>query len=601
MLGMASQILVDALSSAHGSALLLSVSGYLVYSGVRAVRTHPSASPGGSKVCEGRRGAVARLSAAVMVLAVFFCIMTNTTSVPDDAICADVESTDEVRQISPSQQPDNTVSTTIPLAMPNPHGGGAMSKSLRFANALKEARPSVNDALPVKSVPVVSVQTGLEACKQQVGLLMHLKCHGKLVRTDSISAADAADVLSSSRKLMGALHTQKAGDADEWASASVEWARITYAALTSQCSASSEDLKALRRVKTAPTKTVILSLRRFQKLESFLKDALISARKSTALLAPQATAGSSTAGDELTDLRDAQVSASTCMLEAVQEAWQLALTLPRSNAHVRTALRCSGDMLAGLETLVVSSSMELKDSGAAFALGTYLSQRAIAEHSSVPFFGTHDASTQWVAGGGGVHVPEDMATAEELLQHDEELTQGSLKGDRAAARALRLYQHAKHLALRHHDAAAEWRYREASQVAAAHRRPKLAAHSLTRLGFLLSLRGRKDEAQDAVNDALLHFDDPLAQYLSVSLRRSAGQLETDAEVRSAQDVLVAVAGQLPSKVLEEQRAQEHNEIAWWGRVADGGMQVCLSAQDAAQFLICLFCGVAFNLPISISA
>lgn len=72
MLGMASQILVDALSSAHGSALLLSVSGYLVYSGVRAVRSHPSASQGGNKVCEVRRGAVARLSAAVMVLAVFF-------------------------------------------------------------------------------------------------------------------------------------------------------------------------------------------------------------------------------------------------------------------------------------------------------------------------------------------------------------------------------------------------------------------------------------------------------------------------------------------------------------------------------------------------
>lgn len=476
-----------------------------------------------------------------------------------------------------------------------------MSKSLRFANALKEARPSADATEGAIASPLKTVQSALEACKQHAGLLTQLKCHRKLVGTDLISASNAAEVLSSSRKLMGALHAQSAGDADAWASASVEWARITHGALSSQCSASSDDLKALRRVKTAPAKTVVLSLRKFQKLESSLKDALTSGRKSTALLAAQAATGSSIAGDELAELRDAQVASSTCMLEAVHEAWLLAQTLPRSNAHVRTAMRCSGDTLAGLQSLVVRSSMELKDAGAAYALGMYLSQRAIAEHSSVPFFGTHDVSTQWVAAGGGVHAPEDMAIAEELLQHDEEVTQGSLQGDRAAARALRLYQHAKHLALLHHDSAAEWRYREASQVAAKYHRPKLAAHSLTRLGFLLSLRGRKDEAQVAVSDALQHFDDPLAQYLHVSLRRSAGQLETDAEVRSAQAVLTAVAGQLPSKVLEEQRAQEHKEIEWWGKVADGGMQVCLSAQDAAQFLICLFCGVAFNLPLSISA
>lgn len=197
-----------------------------------------------------------------------------------------------------------------------------------------------------------------------------------------------------------------------------------------------------------------------------------------------------------------------------------------------------------------------------------------------------------------MHVPEDIATAEDLLFRGEELTPGSLQGDRAAARALRLYQHAKHLALLHHDSAAEWRYREAARVAAAHRRPKLAAHSLTRLGFFLSLRGRRDEAQDAVKEALVHFEDPLAQYLHVSFRRTAGELTTDAEVRSAEAVLGDVAGRLPSKALEEQRAQDHEDFVWWGRVAEGGLRVCFDAQDSAQFLICTLCGLMYNLPLA---
>jgi len=285
-------------------------------------------------------------------------------------------------------------------------------------------------------------------------------------------------------------------------------------------------------------------------------------------------------------------------LEAIQEARTLAQALPRSAAHVRTALQCSGDMLAGLESLVIKTSKELQSAGTTFALGTYLSEQAVAAQPSVPFFGMRDISTHWIAGGGDVHVPEDIAVAEDLLLQGEEVTSELVQGDRAAARALRLYQHAKHLALLHHDAAAEWRYREAARVAVVHRRPKLAAHSLTRLGFFLSLRGRRDEAQDAVKEALVHFEDPLAQYLEVSFRRTAGELTSDAEVRSAEATLGVVAGRLPSKALEDQRAHDHEDFVWWGRVADGGISVCFEAQDAAQFLICTLCGVMYNLPFA---
>merc|ERR1719210_156870 len=132
----------------------------------------------------------------------------------------------------------------------------------------------------------------------------------------------------------------------------------------------------------------------------------------------------------------------------------------------------------------------------------------------------------------------------------ETLSVGSDQLERAAVRALRLYQHAKYLASNHHDAAAELRYRAAAELAAANHRSKLAAHAMTRLSYFLTLRGRHEEALNATQEALNHTEDPLAVLLQVRLRRRLGELKTDAELSLAEEQLGEIVGQLPSETLE---------------------------------------------------
>jgi hypothetical protein len=604
MLGLAIQILADALYSTHGMVLLLGALGYLAFFAFDAIRSQPSASRRGSKV-EGQT----HLIVAVVLFVVALAAMTYAAPTPNEATCAEVDTSEEFQAplaVYQSTAPQSETADKPPLA--SKFHGGAISKGMRLSRALQEARQ------PAEAIAVNTPSTSenkavlpptLETCKSMLAteqsppsqLLRQLNCYGDLVEDSKSPRAHAAEVLPASRKLMAALYARAKENTEIWASAQVQWARVTHDVLQSQCSAANDELRSLRRAKSAPAKVVVIALHKLKKLENPLKEAFTAARQVAVSLEADSLVQALDV-DEISDLHESQVAVSTCMLEAIQEARTLAETLPRSTAHVRTALQCSGDMLAGLEKLVIKSANQLQDANSAFALGTYLSVQAVTETSSVPFFGSADTSSRWVAGGGDLHVPENIATAEDLLLRGEELTPGSLQGDRAAARALRLYQHAKHLALLHHDSAAEWRYRESARVAAAHRRPKLAAHSLTRLGYFLSLRGRKEEAQEVIKEALVHFEDPLAQYLQVSFRRTAGELTTDVEVRSAEAVLGAVAGRLPSKSLEEQRAQDHEDFIWWGRVADGGIRVCFEAQDVAQFLTCTLCGFMYNLPLA---
>jgi len=615
MLGLAMQILADALYSTQGVVLLLGACVYLAFFAVDAIRLWTSASHRGSKV-DGR----ARFIIAAVVFIVVLVTMTYAAPMPNEETCAEVDTSEEFRAPLLEHQ---VTESKIEEKSGNSHFasktfGGSISKGLRLASAIQDARQDVKvnvmtasastmnkDVMTVHDTPQVSIETckSMQITEETLAaqqLMSQLQCYGNLVENSQSPRAHAAEVLAASRKLMTVLHGHAKENRETWISAQVQWARITYSTVQSQCSTANSELRALQRSKSAPAKVVITALHKLKKLENPLKEAISAARQGSASFKSDALA-QTPIFDEMFDLHESQVATSTCMLEAIQEARTLATALPRSAAHVRTALQCSGDMLASLESLVIKMSKELQSAGTTFALGMYLSEQVVAAQPWVPFFGTRDTSTHWVAGGGDVHVPQDIALAEDLLLQGEELTSGLLQGDRAAARALRLYQHAKHLALLHHDAASEWRYREAARVAVVHRRPKLASHSLTRLGFFLSLRGRTDEAQDAVMEALHHFEDPLAQYLHVSLRRSVGALTTDAEVRAAENVLGSVAGRLPSKLLEEQRAQDHEEFLWWGRVADGGLRVCFAAQDAAQFLICMLCGFVFNLPLAAPA
>ncbi|CAK0885335.1 unnamed protein product [Prorocentrum cordatum] len=163
------------------------------------------------------------------------------------------------------------------------------------------------------------------------------------------------------------------------------------------------------------------------------------------------------------------------------------------------------------------------------------------------------------------------------------------------ARALRLYQHAKLLAVAHHDAAAEERYLSSARLAASHRRQRLAAHALTRLAYFYLLRGRHQEALTQASEALTHATDPLAQYIQATQRRGLGLLRTEEDAKFAEEQLAQIAGKLPSQALEEKRQAAWEELNSWRQAAEGGIAACLGMSDAARVLICGFCKIAFGV------
>jgi len=313
------------------------------------------------------------------------------------------------------------------------------------------------------------------------------------------------------------------------------------------------------------------------------------------------------ASEQQDELQNALGATRSSALQALQQGRSVALALPKNAALVKMVLQCRPRMLEDFHALVMSEVTQAKDAATMFALGLFYSDVGLAVEqgqSEVPLFGqgfqaakSWNSEPIWAADAGGSHAPSDIVQAETLLLAGEEASVGADQSDRAAARALRLYQHAKMLALKHHDGAAEWRYRAAAELAAANRRNALAAHALGRLGYFLSLRGHKEEGLEASAKALVHNpEDALAMYLQASLKRSLGELQTTEQVLVAEKQLGLVAGKLPSKTLEAERAAAHAELGWWRLVASEGLQVCFSAYDAAQTFICLMAGLIFDLP-----
>merc|ERR1719183_72250 len=115
-------------------------------------------------------------------------------------------------------------------------------------------------------------------------LILQLKCYGDLVENSKSPRAHAAEVLSASRKLMAALRARAKENTEVWASAQVQWARITHDTLQSQCLAANDELRSLRRAKSAPPKVVVIALHKLKKLENPLKEALSAARQGAASL-----------------------------------------------------------------------------------------------------------------------------------------------------------------------------------------------------------------------------------------------------------------------------------------------------------------------------
>lgn len=494
---------------------------------------------------------------------------------------------------------------------------------------MRQAAPSVPQAAPTELLArahaAMDKESGwpsLEACAAWVApstgadvseLYAQLECNGELLESGATTREAAPALLSRARKLMEAVRADSDVTTGMWESTQVEWARISHGVFQLNCKAVTDELqmqsrrgKASGSTPQAPPRspaTLLASLWSLKRLEQPFKETLAALVAGGKVLQPR----SDGASDEAEELHNALGADRSCALQALQQGRLVALALPQGAPLVKRMLQCRPKMLEDFQTLVLSEASQAKDAATLFGLGIYHSDIGLAAEqgqTQVPLFGAGSQPAMswssepiWAADAGGSHAPSEIVQAEAMMQAGEEASVGPDRSDRGASRALRLYQHAKMLALKHHDGAAEWRYRAAAELAATHRRQQLAAHALGRLGYFLSLRGRKEEALEASARALEHNkEDALAQYLQASLKRSLGELQTTEQVLAAERQLSVVAGKLPSKTLEDQRAAAHAELGWWRLVATEGLQVCLRAWDAAQMLICFLCGFTFNVP-----
>jgi len=187
--------------------------------------------------------------------------------------------------------------------------------------------------------------------------------------------------------------------------------------------------------------------------------------------------------------------------------------------------------------------------------------------------------------GSRAGVPRQMLQSEELLVACESAPQAQQR-DKMAARALRIYHHAKWLAERNMARAAEWRYREAHRLARLSRRSVLAAHALSRLGYFLMHWRRHNEAREVLRESerLSKKSNPLAPYLLGILERQAAGADL-ARLLAAEERILNSEEQ-PAEELEAQREKLKREIQYW-RVAKESPRHCMRNFDAAHVAICL--------------
>jgi len=421
-----------------------------------------------------------------------------------------------------------------------------------------------------------------------------IECHRTQLALGPGSYEEAVDLLTQVRRIINA--AQKDADADVgWSNMKVRWARSVHGVLQRRC----EELAAkIRILRTKPVKGLLESalkvLRALRGLDVPFREARTSLEQAMKALSARATSGDWDSAEEVFELEGLLGQARVALLDVVREARILAVALPQRHEQVRRALSCNPDLLVDLEGLALQEAQVDKGAGPKFALGRYWSEISVSS-SDAPFFTRHRPTSKWVDGPGKWRVPFLMARAEALMMQGEKASLGAEKSDRGASRALRLYQHAKFLALGHYGGAAEWRYRVSAALAALHQREQLAAHSFTRLALFLSLHRREQEALNAADEALKLAPEPVAKLLHVTLRRKLGELRTDEEVRMAEKTLIEIQGKLPLRTLEEQRSTTVAELAVWRKVADNGkFSTCFELVDAARTLICVIGRLAFS-------
>lgn len=349
----------------------------------------------------------------------------------------------------------------------------------------------------------------------------------------------------------------------------------------------------------------------FRGLEAPARDTLGALRAAAGLLRRRSAAELEidwSTEEALAELPEARSRILVCLLSAAGEARGLLPRTPRGPASAAGPSLDVGQAdgpLAAVEALAVAEAeADLGDADVQFGLGLYWSDVGLADAAG----GAASWESSWLQDAAGVSAPPAFVHAERLLKGGERNTASpAIRSDRAALRALRLYRHAKVMALRHHSTAAVWRYRAAAKLAIANRRSRLAAHSFTRLGYFLYLGGELAQAFAAVSEALAintdssddGGDGALAQFLQATLSRRLGELRSEADGRRAEEQLLAVAGKMPSQALEAERLAAHGDLVAWRNAAAAPSwslhrsRQCSMVGDAARFLICMLCSVAF--------
>lgn len=416
-----------------------------------------------------------------------------------------------------------------------------------------------------------------------------LECHGERLEMGVSTRRESAAIASSAWRVVRAATEKLEEDRNMFTDIQVEWARIAHGCLRSHFNLATEAVRAQRN--SAPQgKAGLAALEAVGSVGIPFKRSIAATELAVVSLGPFREKGT----EEKEELQNLLSSARVSILNLVREARALVSEIRTSPADVKVLkqLECPVEALAKVEVhAVAEAEIEAKQNThfggqAQFALGEYWSERVVEK-------GAESASQDgWALDASGTYVPKGLLQAEEFLAAGAEAAIDD-KAEKTEMRALRLYHHAKMLAKLHHDAAAEWRYRDAAVISLQFKRKKLAAHVLSRLGYLYVQRGRHQEALDALNQADAQGGNALTTYLRTTLLRKSGKLQSVEELRASDDALGEVAGQLPSKGLEEQRKALHVQVTFWRSAMEGSAWLCFNAQDVAHILICLFCKALF--------
>jgi tetratricopeptide (TPR) repeat protein len=202
----------------------------------------------------------------------------------------------------------------------------------------------------------------------------------------------------------------------------------------------------------------------------------------------------------------------------------------------------------------------------------------------------HGIGHRWVAkyARSGA-VPAEMSNAERLMADSiAQAPESSARDQQRLIFATRLYYHAKWLAERQQVTAAEERYLRSKELALELQNEDLAAHSLSRLGYFLTIWGRPDEARKVLNEAVevaQSKPNNVASYLLGKLERKVATSIVDLDRLLEADSRILSSHKVPSKDLEDERLQLISEIRYWQN-AEVSLTKCFESDNLVHIMIC---------------